>query len=72
MWKASLIAAAVVLAPVGALAGGTVVKALRPELRTFDAHGQPTGMTAARHSATPKTPDHAMNSSGPGSWRWAE
>jgi hypothetical protein len=47
MWKASLIAAVVLLAPVGALAGGTVVKALRPELRTFDANGQPTGMTAA-------------------------
>jgi hypothetical protein len=47
MWKASLIAAAVLLAPVGALAGGTVVKALRPELRTFDANGQPAGVIQA-------------------------
>jgi hypothetical protein len=47
MWKASLIAAAVLLAPAAALAGGTVVKALRPQLRTFDAQGQPTGEVAA-------------------------
>jgi hypothetical protein len=47
MWKASLIAAAVLLAPVSALAAGTVVKALRPQLRTFDDKGQPTGVVEA-------------------------
>jgi hypothetical protein len=47
MWKASLIVALLILTPAVALAGGMVVKALRPELRTFDDKGQPTGMLAA-------------------------
>jgi hypothetical protein len=47
MWKPSLILVALLIAPIGASAAGTVVKALRPELRTFDDKGQPTGMVAA-------------------------
>ncbi len=40
-------------APGAALAGGTVVKALRPELRTFDDKGQPTGVVPASQLKLP-------------------
>ena len=47
MWKPSLILASLLLIPGLATAGGTVTKALRPQLRTFDDKGQPTGVLAA-------------------------
>ncbi|HEY7852262.1 MAG TPA: hypothetical protein VIB82_04760 [Caulobacteraceae bacterium] len=47
MWKSSLVLATLLLIPGLAVAGGSVTKALRPQLRTFDDKGQPTGMLAA-------------------------
>jgi hypothetical protein len=47
MWKPSLILATALAIPAVAFAGGSVTKALRPQLRTFDDKGQPSGMVAA-------------------------
>jgi hypothetical protein len=47
MFKASLIAALLLVLPATALAAGTVVKVLRPNVHTFNAQGQPTGTLAA-------------------------
>jgi hypothetical protein len=61
MWKTSLVIAALVILPVSvslpasALAAGTVTKALRPQLRTFDDKGQPTGMIPASQLKLPAT-----------------
>jgi hypothetical protein len=47
MPKSSFVLIALLLVPGLAAAGGTVTKALRPQLRTFDDKGQPTGVVAA-------------------------
>ncbi|HXU99686.1 MAG TPA: hypothetical protein VG166_04235 [Caulobacteraceae bacterium] len=53
MWRSSLLLIALLLAPGLAAAGGSVTKALRPQLRTFDDKGQPTGMIAANDIKLP-------------------
>ncbi len=55
MFKASLVLIALLLIPGPAFAAGmgTVVKVLRPELRTFDATGQPTGKLEAADLKVP-------------------
>jgi hypothetical protein len=53
MLKASLVLAALLLIPGSALAGGIVVKYLRPQLHTFDAHGQPIGTVSATDLKAP-------------------
>ena len=63
MWKPSLILAAILLVPGLAVAGGSVTKALRPQLRTFDDKGQPTGMLAASEIKVP-APILAMGGGG--------
>jgi len=63
MLKASLIFAALLLIPGSALAGGMVVKYLRPQLHTFDAHGQPIGTVASSDLKAP-TPIVAMGVGG--------
>jgi hypothetical protein len=47
MWKTSLVIAALIVLPASTLAAGTVVKVLRPQVRTFDDKGQPAGMVQA-------------------------
>jgi len=55
MSRASLLLIALLLTPGLAFASGmgSVVKVLRPELRTFDNKGQPTGMLAAADLKVP-------------------
>jgi hypothetical protein len=63
MSKASLILAALLLIPGSALAGGIVVKYLRPQLHTYDAHGQPLGTVSAADLKAP-TPVVALGMGG--------
>ncbi|HXQ11331.1 MAG TPA: hypothetical protein VN805_10100 [Caulobacteraceae bacterium] len=55
MSRTSLVLIALLLAPGLAFAGsmGSVVKVLRPELRTFDDKGQPTGVLEAADIKVP-------------------
>ena len=56
MFKASSALLALVLAttlPATALAAGTVTKILRPQVHTFDAHGQPAGTLNASDVKVP-------------------
>jgi hypothetical protein len=55
MSKASVLFAALMLVPALAFAAGqgSVTKVLRPEVRTFDAKGQPLGQIAAADIKTP-------------------
>jgi hypothetical protein len=63
MFKASLIAIALLLVPAVALAAGTVTKVLRPTVHTFNAQGQPLGTLNATDIKTP-TPIVAMGVGG--------
>jgi hypothetical protein len=56
MFKASLAPLVLMLAvmlPASALASGMVTKVLRPQVHTFDAHGQPTGTLDASSVKVP-------------------
>jgi hypothetical protein len=53
MFKASLIAVLLILIPAAALAGGEVVKVLRPTVHTFNAQGQPVGTLNATDIKVP-------------------
>ncbi|HEY2177836.1 MAG TPA: hypothetical protein VGH15_04580 [Caulobacteraceae bacterium] len=53
MLRSSLVLTALLLVPGLAAAGGSVTKALRPQLRTFDDKGQPTGVLTASEIKLP-------------------
>jgi hypothetical protein len=61
--RTALALVALLLVPAVALAGGTVTKVLRPQVHTFDDHGQPTGTLAAADLKVP-TPIVAMGTGG--------
>jgi hypothetical protein len=68
MFKPSLASAAFALVlllvvPATALAAGTVIKVLRPQVHTFDAKGQPIGVLAAADLKVP-APIVAMGTGG--------
>jgi hypothetical protein len=63
MLKASFVLAVLLLIPGVALAGGMVTKYLRPQLHTYDAHGQPLGVVSSADLKAP-TPIVAMGTGG--------
>jgi hypothetical protein len=63
MLKVSVALLVALLIPATAMAAGAVTKILRPQVRTFDDHGQPAGTVEASDIKTP-APIVAMGAGG--------